>query len=215
MRTLAMLIVTVLTTVTSIASGQTPAKEPLPASPRGLAASQVAGAWVDKEGRPEYTGGKWITVDYGRPILRGRANIFGTGAEYGKTVIGNATIWRAGANATTRLTTEAPLVFGGKTITPGTYSVFVDLKENLWTFVLSTQPAQIEYDRNEKLTTFGAYNYDPKYDVLRVPMKLMKSSVSVEQFTIGFVNMTQQGGSLAMWWDKEFATVDFSVEGGS
>lgn len=215
MRIAATLVATLLTAGPSLVWAQTQTAEPLPASPRGMAAAQVAGQWVDKEGRQEYTGGKWITVDYGRPILRGRVGIFGSGADYGKAVIGRADIWRAGANQTTRLTTEAPLVFGGKTIAPGTYSVFVDLKETGWTLVLSTQAAQTEYDREEKLATFGAYNYDPKYDVLRVPMKLMASDVSVEQFTIGFVNMTQQGGSLAMWWENAFATVDFTVASGS
>jgi hypothetical protein len=215
MRTLTLLVAPLIAVATSGISAQTPAREPLPLSPKGQAAAQVAGQWVTKEGREQYTDGKWITVEYGRPILRGRTNIFGTGAEYGKTVTANATIWRAGANETTRLMTEAPLVFAGKAVAPGIYSVFVDLKEGAWTFVLSTQPAQTTYDREEKLATFGAYNYDSKYDVLRVPMKTMKSTVSVEQFTIGFVNMTQQGGSLAMWWDREFATVDFTVGGGS
>jgi hypothetical protein len=215
MRTATTLTAALLAAATMIGSAQTPASKPLPASPRGLAAAQVGGSWVAKGDGNAYTGGKWVTVDYGRPILRGRENIFGSGVDYGKTVTGDATIWRAGANETTRLTTEAPLAFGGKAIAPGTYSVFVDLKEREWTFVLSTQTAQVTYDRNEKLATFGAYNYDAKFDVLRVPMKLMKSDVSIEQFTIGFINMTQKGGTLAMWWDKEFATVDFVVGGGS
>jgi hypothetical protein len=185
------------------------------ASPRGSAAAQVSGTWEQTERGPRYTGGKWITVDYGRPILRGRENIFGSGADYGKQVLGNASIWRAGANETTRLTTEAPLVFGGKTVEPGTYSVFVDLKEGAWTFVLSTQPVQEQYDPQDKTRTFGAYNYDPKFEVVRVPMKLMESPVSAEQFTIAFVDMTPQGGSLAMWWNKTMATVGFTVGAGT
>lgn len=188
---------------------------PTIASPRGTAATQVAGKWVTEDGNERYREGKWIAVDYGRPVLRGRTNIFGSGAEYGKAVLAGAPIWRAGANQTTALTTEAPLVFGATTLAPGIYSVFVELKEDGWTLVLSTQPRQEKYDRNEKVAAWGSYNYDPKHDVARVPMKLMKSTVSVEQFTIGFVDMTQQGGSLAMWWDKEFAVVGFKVAEGS
>jgi hypothetical protein len=41
-------------------------------------------------------------------------------------------VWRAGANDTTRLTTQAALTIGGKTIQPGTYNVFVDLKPGAW-----------------------------------------------------------------------------------
>src|SRR5688572_28870942 len=41
-----------------------------------------------------------------------RSPIFATGAVYGKMVTGDAAIWRAGSNDTTRLTTQAPLQIG-------------------------------------------------------------------------------------------------------
>ena len=102
-------------------------------------------------------------------------------------------------------------MFGDKTLAPGEYSVFVDLKEGAWTFIVSTQNFQQKYDPNNKVDTWGAYNYDAKFDVVRVPMKVSVAGVTVEQFTIGFVNMTQQNGTLAMWWDNTMATVDFKV----
>ncbi|MDO8837281.1 MAG: DUF2911 domain-containing protein [Vicinamibacterales bacterium] len=185
-----------------------------PASPVGSAATQVGGTWAEPQpgAAPRYRDGKWIVVEYGRPILRGRGDVFGKGADYGKTVTGTgAVVWRAGANTTTRIRIEAPLVFGDKTLAPGEYSVFVDLKEGAWTFILSTQPYQQKYDRANKTDTFGAYNYSPQFDVVRVPMKVSAGGVTVDQFTIGFVNMTQQGGTLAMWWDTTMATVDFKV----
>jgi hypothetical protein len=186
----------------------------LPASPRGLAATQVGGKWVDaaKPGdAPRYTEGKWITVDYGRPILRGRPNIFGSGADYGKKVNDDGPVWRAGANQTTRLRTEVPLIIGGKTVPAGEYSVFVDLKPGAWTLILSTQPVQQKYDPNNKTETWGAYNYDPKFDVLRAPMKLSKGTSSIDQFTIQFVDITATGGTLTMAWDKDLASVAFQI----
>jgi hypothetical protein len=152
-----------------------------------------------------------MTVDYGRPILRGRENIFGTGAEYGKTVNPDASIWRAGANATTRLTTQVPLEIGGKTIDAGEYNVFVDLKEKEWTLVLSTQPVQPKYDPNDKVQLYGAYNYDPKFDVLRAPMRLSTSAMSIEQFTIGFADVKSDAGVLYMAWDRTIGSIDFRV----
>lgn len=181
-------------------------------SPRGSAAVQVAGAWTGTGNDKRYTGGQWIAVDYGRPILRGRDGIFGTGAAYGKVVNPDADIWRAGANDTTRLTTQAPLTIGGTTVPPGVYSVFVDLKKNAWTFVLSTQPVMPKYDANDKVQLYGAYNYDPKFDVLRAPMQLSTSPMSIEQFTIGFSNVKPDRGSLYMAWDRTIATVDFAVK---
>ena len=89
--------------------------------------------------------------------------------------------------------------------------MFVELKPGAWTLIFSKQPVQQKYDPNEKVLTFGAYNYDPAQDVLRVPMTVGTNPHSVEQFTIGFVDMTQGGGKLAMWWEKTLATVAFTV----
>ncbi len=203
------------TMVPAQAPGQVKAPEPikLPASPRGTAAVQVSGKWEPaQQGTGQrYTGGKWIVVDYGRPNLRGRQNIFGSGAEYGKQVTGASPLWRAGANQTTTLTTEAPLTFGGKTLEPGTYSLFVDLKEGAWTLVVSTQPLQRNYEPANKTATWGADNHDAKFEVARVPMTVATIPHSIEQFTIGFMDMTADGGELAMWWDKTMARVAFGV----
>jgi hypothetical protein len=184
-----------------------------PASPAGTAATQVGGKWAqDKpEAAPRYSGGKWIEVTYGRPVLRGRTEIFGKGADYGKKVSDDAPVWRAGANQTTRFATEAPLVFGGKTLPAGEYSVFIELKAGAWTLVFSKQPFQATYDPNDKTATWGSSNYDQAQDVLRVPMTVGATPYSVEQFTIGFIDMTQGGGKLAMWWEKTVATVAFTV----
>lgn len=184
-----------------------------PLSPAGTAATQVGGKWSepDKNGERTYSGGKWIEVTYSRPMLRGRTEIFGKGADYGKAVNAGAPLWRAGANVTTTLKTEVPLEIGGKRLEPGEYSLFVDLKEPSWTLVVSTQPRQDKYDPKEKAKTWGAYNYDPKFDVVRVPMKMITPAVSVDQFTIAFVDMSNEGGKLAMAWEKTGAVVPFKV----
>jgi hypothetical protein len=191
--------------------GQGTAHRPL--SPRGQASTQVGGSWVQQDkGEPRYQGGQWIDIDYGRPILRGRTDIFGSGADYGKRVDSGAAVWRAGANQTTRIKTEAPLVIGGKTLQPGEYSLFVELSEGpKWTLVVSSQPYQEKYDRNNKEATWGAYGYDSKYDVVRTPMTLETSDHSIDQFTIGFVDVTDQGGKVAMGWDHTVATVEFKL----
>ena len=181
----------------------------LPPSPQGQSAIQVGGRWEKTpEGGQAYRDGKWIVVDYGRPLLRGRKDIFGTGADYGKTVNAGAPLWRAGANDTTRLTTQVPLGIGGKTIAPGIYNVFVDLKPGNWTLVLSTQPVQEKFDPNDTVRLSGANNYDPKFDVLRAPMTVRAGDSSTEQFTIWFTNVSETSATLSMAWDKTLATID-------
>ncbi len=190
-----------------LAQGQTQK----PASPAGTAATQVGGKYVQVQNGQRYQGGKWIEVTYGRPIKRGRVNLFGSGADYGKALSDGSPVWRAGANQTTRLKTEVPLVFEGRTLPAGEYSVFVDLKENGWTLILSTWPAQEKYDPKNKEALWGSYGYTPDKDVLRVPMKPAVLPFSVDQFTIAFIDMTAEGGVLAMAWDKTIASVSFKV----
>ena len=197
-----------LITVSTMAAQQA---APMPASPRGTAAMQVGGKWVDQNGEQAYQGGKWIVVDYGRPILRGRTNIFGKGADYGKKVSDDQPVWRVGANQTTRLKTEVPITIGSKALAPGEYDLFVALKDGTWTLVLSTQPYQEKYDPNDKAKVWGHYNYDPKFDIARVPMKLRTMDISSEQFTISFTNVTPAGATLTMWWDTQMASVDVKV----
>jgi hypothetical protein len=196
---------------TTPAAATTP--RPRPSSPPGTAATQVGGTWSapGKDGGQRYSGGKWIEITYSRPVLRGRANIFGSGADYGKKVNAGAPVWRAGANQTTKLTTEVPLEIGGKRLAPGSYDLFVDLKEPAWTLIVSTQPTQDRYDPAEKMKIWGSYGYDAKYDVARVPMQMVPLNSSHEQFTIGFVDMSDKGGKIAMAWEKTGATVSFSV----
>ncbi|MCC7180100.1 MAG: DUF2911 domain-containing protein [Acidobacteria bacterium] len=187
----------------------------LPASPAGQASVQVGGTWEKTADGQRYKDGKWIVVDYGRPLLRGRKDIFGSGAEYGKQVMDGSAIWRAGANDTTKLTTQVPLMIGGKTVEPGVYNVFVDLEPGAWTLVLNTQTRQEKYDPNDKVNLFGAYNYDSKFDVLRAPMTVRTTNESVEQFTVGFVNVTDGAATLTMAWEKTVASIDLRVASGT
>jgi hypothetical protein len=190
------------------------AQAPRPLSPRGTASAHVQGKYVKPsgEGAPagvRYEGGKWVDIAYGRPIKRGR-DLWGSGADYGRSVIAGAPVWRAGADVSTRLTTEVPLVFNGKPVPAGEYSVFIDLKPNDWTFVLSTWAAQPKYDPTDKTALWGAYGYTPDKDVVRAPMKLETLAHSVEQLTWEFLNMTDTGGVMAITWDRQRASVPFT-----
>jgi Protein of unknown function (DUF2911) len=212
MRVRSLLSIAVWCGVSVLATAQALPDVKLPPSPQGQAAIQVGGVWAKTaEGGQTYRDGKWIVVDYGRPLLRGRKEIFGTGSDYGRTVNAGAPLWRAGANDTTRLTTQTPMQIAGRTLAPGVYNVFVDLKPGNWTLVLSTQPVQEKFDPNDKVRLSGATNYDPKFDVLRAPMTVRTADASVEQFTIGFTNVTDTRATLSMAWDRTLAAIDLTV----
>ena len=120
-------------------------------------------------------------------------------------------MWRAGANVSTQLKTEVPLVINGKTVPPGSYTVFIDLKPNNWTLILSTQVMQTRFDPDNKTELYGAYNYTPAKDVVRAPMALSTLPWSVDQLTWEFTDMTDAGGKMMIMWDKQAASVPFKV----
>jgi hypothetical protein len=193
------------------------AQDARPLSPVGTASAQVLGKYVKPAGRgapalggENYEGGKWIEITYGRPLKRGR-DLWGSGANYGKAALVGTPIWRAGANVSTRLKTEVPLIINGKTVAPGEYSLFIDLKENNWTFVVSSYGASPKYDPSNKEALWGSYFYTTEKDVLRAPMKLETLPHSVEQLTWEIVDLSDAGGSLAIVWDKVMASVPFKV----
>jgi hypothetical protein len=218
-RWIAVAIVTIAVGVAAYAQ-QTPARG---MSPDGSAQVQVLGQWLKPAqpaftlGRESYQGGKWIEIKYGRPLQRGR-DLFGSGANYGKAAndVGTATIpappvWRAGANVTTRLNTEVPLVFGKTTVPAGEYSLFIDLKLPAWTLIISNWPAQQRYDANNKTALWGAYGYTPDKDVARVDMKLEKLPFDVDQLTWTFLDMKNDGGRLALMWGTTLASTPFTA----
>ena len=204
----------------ALAAQQAPAR---PMSPEGSAQVQVLGTWTKPErpaftlGRESYQGGKWIEIKYGRPLQRGR-DLFGSGPSYGKAAndvgapgLPAPPVWRAGANKSTRLSTEVPLVFGKTTVPAGEYSLFVDLKLPEWTLIISSWPAQDKYDPANKTALWGAYGYTPDKDVARVPMKLDKLPYAVDQLTWSFVDMKNDGGRIALSWGTTMASTPFTA----
>jgi DUF2911 family protein len=182
-----------------------------PPSPAGTAATQVQGKYDTSGPEPVYKGGKWLEITYGRPIKRGRDLFGGTGADYGKTVNPDAPVWRAGANNSTQLKNELPMVINGKTVAPGTYTMFIDLKPNNWTLIVSTWPAQTRFNPDDKTAVYGAYGYTPEKDVVRAPMTLATLPWSVDQLTWAFTDMTDTGGKMTIMWDKTAASVPFRI----
>jgi hypothetical protein len=211
----------ILGAATTAGAQQAPAR---PMSPQGAAHAQVLGTWVKGErpaftlGRETYQGGKWIEITYGRPLQRGR-DLFGSGPNYGKAAndVGTPTfpappVWRAGANQTTRLKTEVPLVLGTTTVPAGEYSLFVDLKgPSEWTLIVSRWAAQTQFDPNNKDALWGAYGYTPDKDVVRVPMKVEALPFDVDELTWSFVDLTNDSGKFALMWGKAVATTPFKA----
>ena len=179
-----------------------------PASPAGAAAAQIGGVFDPRSG---YVNGGWIEVKFGRALRRGR-DIFGP-PDFIAFLNDGAPVWRAGANYTTRLITELPLVIADTRLEPGEYTMFIQVGPERWILIISTWPAQETYDYQEREALFGAYGYTPDRDVLRTDMTLQPLPISFEQLSWQFLDVTPEGGRLALLWDRQMASVPFQVAG--
>ena len=214
--------IAVIAGAVGVGAQQQPPARPL--SPPGSTQAQVLGRWEKGErptfavGQERYVGGKWLEITYGRPALRGR-DVFGSGANYGKALIdlplgdfGPPPVWRAGANVSTRLMTEATLTIGDKKIPAGEYSLFIDVKgPTNWTLIVSSWGALQRFNQADKTALWGAYGYTPEKDVARVAMKVESLPFSVEQLTWSFIDMTPDSGRMAIAWAKTMASVAFKA----
>jgi Protein of unknown function (DUF2911) len=105
---------------------------------------------VSKNGRTEGTiGGVTVTVEYGRPNVKGRT-IWGGLVPYGQ-------VWRAGADEATTIAFDQSVTVEGKPLAAGTYGLFTIPGEKAWTVIF-----------NKTAKQWGAFKYEAAQDALRV-----------------------------------------------
>ena len=134
-----------------------------------------------------------ITVDYSRPRVKGR-KIFGDLVPFGK-------VWRAGANSSTKITFEQSVNFGGKTVSAGTYGLFVIPTEKEWKVILNKDSQQ-----------WGAYTFDEKQNVVDVTIPVQKLAEKQEWFVIELNPVDDNSVNLVMKWD--FTKVELPLKTG-
>jgi hypothetical protein len=105
----------------------------------------------------------------------------------------------------------APLVINGKTVPAGAYTVFIDLKPNDWTLIVSNWQPQKVFNPNNREQLWGAFGYTPAKDVVRARMTMTTLPFAMDQMTWSFIDMSDKGGRLAIMWDKVMAAVPFTV----
>jgi hypothetical protein len=125
-------------------------------------------------------GAATLSVDYGRPLARGRV-LLGNVISYDR-------VWRTGANAATHFTTSAPITLAGLSLPAGTYT--------LWTI---PHVGGVELVVNRQTGQWGT-GYGPAHDLGRGPMTVDTLDSPVEQFTISIEPMSVRRGTLAMAW---------------
>lgn len=149
----------------------------------------------DKSRRPSppgkaqftFSDGKKITIEYGRPFVKGR-KIYGGLVPYDK-------VWRTGANEATTFVTEKDIDLGGTKIPQGSYTLFSLPSEAGWKLIINKQTGQwgTDYDQSQDLTRI-----DAKKEALPQP---------VEQFTISFEPASADSTVLRLDWESTRVSV--------
>lgn len=122
-----------------------------------------------------------LTVDYGRPLARGRVLL-------GNVVPFNQ-VWRTGANAATQFTTSAPITLAGMSLAPGTYT--------LWTVPRADGHADLIV--NKQSGQWGT-EYDEKLDLGMKRLVVDTTTSPVEEFTVSLIPSGAKKGTLVLEW---------------
>ena len=83
-----------------------------------------------------------------------QGNLFGKDGRISKDP--HYPVWRAGANAATKLHTDADLDIGGLSVPKGDYTLFVDISDpDKWVLIVNKQTGQwgLAYDKSQDLGT--------------------------------------------------------------
>jgi len=125
-------------------------------------------------------GNATFTVDYSRPLMRGRTLL--------GDVIPYDYIWRTGANAATQFTTSTAIKLAGMQVPAGIYTLFTAPHENGVDLIVNKQHGQwgTEYNRSLDLGT--------------VRIKSEITSTPVEEFTISIIPGDNRRGTLLLEW---------------
>jgi hypothetical protein len=126
--------------------------------------------------------GTVITVDYARPVARGRDTLFGSVVHWGET-------WTPGANWATTLEVSRAVQLNGQPIPAGKYSMWmVPRADSAWTVFLSTKEKLFHTQKPDSASRFARFTVEPlpgpRTDVL----------------TWSFTEVDGEGAALQLQW---------------
>jgi hypothetical protein len=134
-----------------------------------------------------------ITVEYSAPGVKGR-KIWGELLPYDR-------LWRAGANAATKVTFSRDVKLGGKPVAAGSYAFFAIPGKASWTLILNKDIAQ---------AGTGA-NYKQELDVLRISAKPQAIPMR-ERLAYQIIDFDDAHATLALEWERIRVSLPIQVD---
>lgn len=159
------LAIAVMTTTSVSAQLKTPAPSPLQTLKQAFALSD-------------------ITIEYSRPSAKGRV-VYGDVVPFG-------TVWRTGANSSTKITFGEDVKVEGAELKAGTYALYSIPNKDSWDLMFY-----------KDLTLGGdVSNYKAENEVLKIKVKPSALTEKVETFAINVADITANSASIELVWEK-------------
>lgn len=134
-----------------------------------------------------------ISIEYSRPSAKGR-KIFDNLVPFGK-------VWRAGANANTKVTFSDDITIDGKALNKGTYALYVKPTATAWDV----------YFYNDSNNWGTPKNWDATKVALTTSVKPVNMPMHIETFTISIDDLTNNSAVIGLLWENTYAGVKIHV----
>jgi len=134
-----------------------------------------------------------VTVEYSRPGVKGRT-IFGDLVPFNK-------VWRTGANRATKISFSDDVTVEGKSLAAGSYAIL-------------TKPGVRNWDvhfYNYEGGSWGSYVEKEPVAVVTVASVQLPAGLKMENFTVLFDALTNNGGNLEIIWDGTIVPIAIGV----
>ncbi|MCF6347730.1 MAG: DUF2911 domain-containing protein [Flavobacteriaceae bacterium] len=133
-----------------------------------------------------------VKVIYGRPTLK-KEKAFGFQVPFNK-------VWRTGANEATEITFFQDVIFGNQLVKVGTYVLVTIPGEKEWEVIL-----------NKNLDVWGAFQYDPKADIVKIKVPVNKAE-RLEVFSIAFKRIIHNEIQMVLGWDSTRVKIPLKIK---
>jgi hypothetical protein len=133
-----------------------------------------------------------VSIDYSSPGVKGR-KIWGDVVPYDK-------VWRAGANAPTKLTVSRDFAFGGTAVKAGSYAVYVTPGKKTWAVALNTDLGSTQD------------THDAKNDVARVMVTPAALPAVRERLVYLFSDTADDRTSVDLEWERVRIRVPITID---
>lgn len=134
-----------------------------------------------------------IIIEYSRPGVKGR-EIFGGLLPYDS-------LWRTGANSSTKIYFGEEVTLEGNKLPMGMYALYTIPQKSSWTIIIS-----------KDTSLWGSDGYKKENDIARFKVNAQSIPFSLETFTIDVANMKPNSCDIDLLWDKTFVRMHVTAD---